>query len=156
MHTTHNYFYTYISSITLTPIHRSNLTDPPKMPKVSSIALAAALVRSAAAAGCYPAYVSSGSYGAGAQVSAPTPVETSAQEPCVSGTSGCSTTCTTPGTNGCPETGTKTVTTTNPVTHNYVCVSNANSAFCGQSSYTPGSYYSDQAWTKESTACTVS
>ena len=109
-----------------------------------SIVLAATLACSAAAAGCYTAYVVGGSYAASAVVSAPTSIETTAQVDCVSGTS------------GCPNTGTKTVTTTTSVTHNYACVTNANSAFCGQSAYAPGSSYSGLAWTKESTPCTVS
>ena len=125
------------------------------MLKSSSIVLAAALVRAAAAAGCYPAYAAGGSYGASAQVSAKTSIKTTAKVDCVSCTSGWSAKCT-PGSSGCPTSGKKTVTTTTSATHNYVCVTNANSAFCRQSAFAPGGQYSGQAWTKEKNPCTVS
>merc|ERR1719223_1261592 len=93
---------------------------------------------------CHPAFAGSSTYGPGAYVSAPSTVETTT--PCTCGDSACPT----PAgqTSGCS------TTTTTTETHNYQCVSGANSAYCNQDAFKPGSSeHWSLAWTKESAQC---
>mmetsp|Transcript_33191 Transcript_33191/g.75125 ORF Transcript_33191/g.75125 Transcript_33191/m.75125 type:complete len:591 (+) Transcript_33191:109-1881(+) len=114
------------------------------MIRATSIALTFALYGYADAAGCHPAFSGSATYGPGDYVSATSTVETTTA--CTCGDSGCPTP--TGQTSGCS------TTTTTTETHNYQCVSGANSAFCDKDGYQPGtSLYWSQAWTKESAEC---
>ena len=101
----------------------------------------ALLVAYASAAGCYPAY-SGKTYSQGSAVSADvtttTPVSYASCSPP-------SSTCV----NGWITTGGVTTTTK----YNFVCSSDV---WCGVVGYQPGGTYSDLAWTKDATACSVS
>lgn len=116
--------------------------------KVLSIALVATLWGYTSAAGCYPAYSSGSTYAVGASVSVSS--TTSTTTPVVY------TPCTTPGVGTCTVNGfvvTGGVTTTTTASYNYVCFSEY---WCSNAGFAPGSTYSEYAWTKDSTACTVS
>jgi hypothetical protein len=100
------------------------------------------LYLSYAAAECYPAYSPGGTYSKGSAVSQVVTVTT----PIVY------TACTPPSAtcvNGWIQTGGVTTSST----HNYVCLSDD---WCSNVGYAPGGVYTDLAWTKVSTPCTVS
>jgi hypothetical protein len=111
----------------------------PRMPKFQSIVLSLYLGYTAAA-GCYPAYSSGGTYSVGSAVSqsvtTTTPVSYAS---CSTPSSTC--------VNGWITTGGVSTTTK----HNFVC---ASDVWC--SSYAPGGTYSDLAWTKDASECSVS
>ena len=94
--------------------------------------------------GCYPTYVDGGSYSVGNLVSATTVAKTTTTTACTIGDV------------GCPVSGYLTTATSTSETHNYECVSGANSAFCSSSAYAPNGIYSSTAWTKKSAECMVS
>jgi hypothetical protein len=96
----------------------------------------------AAAAGCYPAYGSGGTYSKGSAVSADV---TTTSPVSYASCSPPSSTCV----NGWITTGGVTTTTK----YNFVCSSDV---WCGVVGYEPGGTYSDLAWTKDATACSVS
>jgi len=116
--------------------------------KVRSIVLTTALFgtqtrnTASAAPGCFPAYISSGTYASGDKVSATTTTESSEIVSCDPATDA-----------ACPASTYKTVVTTTTETYNYVCVDNANSAFCGNDGYAPNTAFGSIAWTKESGEC---
>ena len=119
--------------------------------KINSIALTAALCgfsnyADAQAPGCHPAYSGGAAYSAGDTVSATSTVDTTTS--CTCSAVGCPTAA--GQTTGCE------VTTTTTETHNYSCVSGANSAFCSQSGFEPTGQFSSIAWTKDSVECSVS
>lgn len=88
------------------------------------------------AAGCYPSWGSGGNYQSGSVVSNSETKSTDSRVSCTGTSDGCSG-------------GYKTVTTTTTTSTNYVCVNNANSAFCG--SYQPGSHGGSIAWSSTGT-----
>lgn len=92
--------------------------------------------------GCYPPYKQGKVYFIADWVSVPTTTTTSVSYVACS-----------PGQGTCPLNGWRQeggITTT--ATHNYQCHSDT---WCSNSGYAPGSVYSDVAWTKEVTVCTV-
>ena len=113
------------------------------IPSIMLAGLLAPATVSVLAVGCYPAYSPDSTYSAGDWVSATTTTSLTMPESCTVGSAGCS------------ASGFKIVTSEKMETHNYQCVQGPNSAFCGQSSYTPGGQYSGTAWT-EGGLCLVS
>ena len=95
----------------------------------------------ASSAGCYPAYTSGVTYSKGTAISKIVITTTAI------GWTQCtvSPTCTT----GWTQTGGITTSST----YNFVCLSDT---WCSAVGYEPGGTYSDLAWTKDATACTVS
>lgn len=112
--------------------------------KALSIALGSTLLSYADAAACNPAYASGSTYAVGDGVS----VSVTTTTPVVY------TPCSTPGVGTCTAAGfvlTGGVSTT--ATYNYAC---SSEYWCSNSGFAPGGTYSEYAWTKDTTACTVS
>ncbi len=111
------------------------------MPKFRSIVLSLYLGY-AEAAGCYPAYISGGTYSKGSAVSQGVTTTTRiVYTPCTTPSSTC--------VNGWITTGGVATTTK----YNFVCSSDV---WCSAVGYAPGGTYSDLAWTKDASECSVS
>jgi len=105
------------------------------------ISSASAAPAEPAAAGCYPAYSPGSAYTVGTSVSqlitTTTPLLWTS---CAVGA-------------GCPTGWTQTGGVATTATHNFACISKD---WCSNAGFAPGSVYTDIAWTKEATACSVS
>jgi hypothetical protein len=99
------------------------------------------IISSASAAGCYPAYSPGSAYTVGSSVSQSITTTTPLLW----------TSCAVSA--GCPTGWTQTGGVSSTATHNFACISND---WCSNAGFAPGSVYSDIAWTKEATACSVS
>ena len=99
------------------------------------------IIGSTSAAGCYPAYSPGSAYRVGSSVSQSITTTTPlVWTSCAVGA-------------GCPTGWTQTGGVATTAIHNFACISND---WCSNTGFAPGSVYTDIAWTKEATACSVS
>ncbi len=99
------------------------------------------IISSASAAGCYPAYSPGSAYRVGTSVSQSITTTTPlVWTSCAVGA-------------GCPTGWTQTGGVATTATHNFACISKD---WCSNAGFAPGSVYTDIAWSKEATACSVS